>query len=352
MSNEHFSLHQGPLLDMHDERKACTEISPVGFYIRHPPPPHHLQSFITPDDQLFHTIHMGAAVVNTDKWMLVIDGLVNHPCSISLEQLRRFPKTAVTAFHECYGSPIKPAIENVWRIGNVNWSGVRLSTLLELAGPLPEAKYMWSEGLDYGVFHGVEADRYLKDLPLEKAVMSEVLIAYEINGEPLSKERGGPVRLVVPGWFGTNSTKWLSKLSLQAERAKGPYTTTFYNAIDPEDPKGGLKPVWEVQPNSMIVNPPPGTEVRGRTISVEGWAWSYDGIGSVDVSFDDGKSWVGAQVNQRNDFSWQGFAVTINVAPDQRGHCLLVARATSVSGRTQASSMQRNHVHRVMVNIS
>ncbi|KAH6710605.1 Oxidoreductase, molybdopterin-binding domain-containing protein, partial [Leptodontidium sp. MPI-SDFR-AT-0119] len=197
MSNELSSLYQSPPPEG-QERKACTAISPEGFYIRHPPPPHQLQSFITPDDQLFHTIHMGAAVINPDKWMLVIDGLVNHPCSISLEQLRRFPKITVTAFHECYGSPIKPAIENVWRIGNVNWSGVRLSTLLDLTGPLPEAKYVWSEGLDSGVFNGVEADRYLKDLPLDKALMSEVLVAYEMNGNLLSKERGGPVRLVVP----------------------------------------------------------------------------------------------------------------------------------------------------------
>ncbi|KAL5317147.1 hypothetical protein ACEPPN_014242 [Leptodophora sp. 'Broadleaf-Isolate-01'] len=294
---------------------------------------------------------MGAAVINPDKWMLVIDGLINHPCSISLEQLRRFPKITVTAFHECYGSPIKPAIENVWRIGNVNWSGVRLSTLLDLTGPLPEAKYVWSEGLDSGVFNGVEADRYLKDLPLDKALMSEVLVAYEMNGKPLSKERGGPVRLVVPGWFGTNSTKWLSKLSLQTGRAQGPYTTIFYNAIDPEDSKRGLKPVWEVQPNSLIVNPPPGTEVLGENISVEGWAWSRDGIQSVVVGFDDGKSWVEAEVSLRKDFSWQSFTVTIDVPTGLRGSCVLVARATSISGKTQASSMRRNHVHRVMVNI-
>ncbi|KAG4433804.1 hypothetical protein IFR05_010718 [Cadophora sp. M221] len=344
MSNELSSLYQVPPLEG-TEREACTAINPAGFYIRHPPPPHNLQSFITPDDQLFHTIHMGAAIINTDKWVLVIDGLVNRPCSISLEQLRRFTKTTVTAFHECYGSPIKPAIENVWRIGNVEWSGVRLSTLLELAGPLPEAKYVWSEGLDYGVFHGVEADRYLKDLPLEKALMSEVLIADEMNGRPLSKERGGPVRLVVPGWFGTNSTKWLSKLSMQAGRAQGPYTTVFYNAIDPEDPEGGLKPVWEVQPNSMIVNPPPGTEIRGDHISVEGWAWSHDGIKSVFVGFEEGKSLVEAHVSPRKEFSWQRFTVIVDVPTDLKGQCVLLARATSISGKTQASSMRRNHNH-------
>ncbi|KAL2070667.1 hypothetical protein VTL71DRAFT_13693 [Oculimacula yallundae] len=349
-TQQQYPGHEDPPLDGH-ERQACVSIDPVGFYIRHPPSPEMLSDFITLDSQLFQTIHMGAAVVDVKNWRLVIDGLVQHPFSLSFEGLLKFPKTTITSFHECYGSPVKPAVENLWRIGNVEWTGVKLTTLLALASPLSEAQFVWSEGLDHGEFHGVVADRYQKDLPLSKARSPEVLVAYEMNGRPLLKERGGPVRLVVPGWFGTNSTKWLSKLSLQGERAGGPYTTTFYNAIDQDDPAKGLKPVWAVEPNSMIVKPAPMTEVHGPTVLVEGWAWSHDGIQSVNVSSDNGQSWTEAEVSQRKDLSWQRFSLNIEVPWKFGGECTLVSCATSLSGITQKDSGRRNHVHRVTLKI-
>ncbi|KAH8755079.1 Oxidoreductase, molybdopterin-binding domain-containing protein [Diaporthe sp. PMI_573] len=196
------------------EREACLAIDPVGFTIRHPPAPHHLSSFLTSEEQLFQTIHMGAAVVDHERWLLIIDGLVQHPFALTLGQLRSLPTSSITSFHECYGSPLKPPTEAVWRVGNVTWTGVRLFHILEIARLMETAQFVWSEGLDHGTFAGVTSDRYQKDLPLSKALGSEVLVALEMNGQPLGKERGGPVRLVVPGWFGTNSTKWLCRLTL------------------------------------------------------------------------------------------------------------------------------------------
>ena len=184
-------------------------------HVRPPPAPYELDDFITPDDQLFETIHMGAAVIDLARWQFVIDGLVQKPYALSLADLRRFPQVTVIAFHECYGSPLAPPVKALWRIGNVKWTGVQLRTILNLAEP----RFVWSDGLDYGSFGERQMDRYQKDLPIEKATSPEVLLAYNMNGEPLRKERGGPVRLVVPGWFGTNSTKWICRLSLQVERA-------------------------------------------------------------------------------------------------------------------------------------
>jgi DMSO/TMAO reductase YedYZ molybdopterin-dependent catalytic subunit len=329
-----------------EERKACVGLDPEGFFIRHPPAPNQLSTFITPEEDLFQTIHMGAAVIDSERYAITIDGLVNRPLTISLAQLKQFPTKTITAFHECYGSPLKPSMDNVWRIGNVKWTGVPLNTLLDLSQPLPAAQFVWSDGLDYGEFGGMKTDRYRKDLPISKARSHEVMLAYEMNGMPLGRKRGGSVRLIVPGWFGTNSTKWLCRLSLQIHRAQGLFTTKFYNERDPQDPGGAMRPVWGVEPNSMIVSPTPDDRLQGSTFEVSGWAWSNEGISSVHLNCDDGEEWIEANVHHRIDFSWQSFTKSVTLSP---GPHRIAARATSSLGIKQPMSGRRNHVHAVNV---
>ncbi|KAF7593591.1 hypothetical protein BBP40_011211 [Aspergillus hancockii] len=334
------------------ERDALVDINPEGFFIRHPPRPHELDTEMTPDAQLFQTVHMGAAVVDPDRWRLVVDGMVLNPFMLTLRQLRSMPRTSVTTFHECYGSPLLPPTRPVRRVGNVRWTGVRLRALLQVARLQKSASYVWSEGLDLGIFAGVWADRYQKDLPLEKAMAPEVLLAFEINGTPLDKERGGPVRLVVPGWFGTNSTKWICHISLQDSRATGPYTTLFYNEIDPADPDGQQKrPVWKVEPNSIIVRPCPGTVVScGHTVPVIGRAWACEEIVRVEISIDGGNSWCNAQLTPRKEFEWQLFQQ--NVVFGRAGLYTIAARATDKSGQQQPLGDRRNHVSTVTVSVA
>ncbi|KAH8426749.1 uncharacterized protein LDX57_004482 [Aspergillus melleus] len=265
---------------MDTAREALIDIQPKGFFIRLPPAQHELDETLTPDALLFQTIHMGTALVDTSRWRLVLDGLVERPFSITLAQLRQMPAKSIISFHECYGSPLNPPpTKNVWRIGNVQWTGVPLWDLLSLARPHADrGLFVWSDGLDSGTFAGVEADRYQKDLPIEKTRCPEVLVGYEMNGQPLNEKRGGPVRLVVPGWFGTNSTKWLCRLSVQETRARGSFTTVFYNEPDPVGLEGNrTRPVWAVQPNPIIVRPRP-REAFACPAYVEGWgrAWGAE----------------------------------------------------------------------------
>ena len=288
---------------------------------------------------------MGGAEVDKAKWRLVIIGLVNHPCALTLSQLKDLPSTTVTSFNECYGSPLVPPTKALRRIGNVRWTGVPLHRLLNKAGIQPAARYLWSEGLDRGSFANIEADRYQKDLPMEKAMSPEVLVAYEMNGQPLSRNRGGPVRLVVPGWFGTNSTKWLCKLSVQDRRAPGIFTTKFYNErFPPDDPTCEYKPIWKVQPNSMVVKPVPESQVEGEDVVVEGWAWSADGVKRVDVSADEGETWISSQLEQRTEYSWQKYRARLIL---EKGKQTVLAKATGYDGRAQPLEKGRNHVHRV-----
>jgi DMSO/TMAO reductase YedYZ molybdopterin-dependent catalytic subunit len=327
------------------ERDAFIRLDPPGFHIRNPPPPHDLDTYITPDDKLFQTTHMGHAMIDPSRYRIVVDGLVDHPITLTLSNLHSMPQTSITSFHECFGSPLKPPIERCCRIGNVVWSGVKVSHILSLAG-LPattSSLYLWTSGLDRGTFNDTYADAYTKDLPLSKALSHEVIIAHSMNGAPLSKERGAPARLVVPGYFGTNSVKWVCRFEVRDSRAQGPYTTKWYNEIQSNDE---VKPVWGVEVNSVIVRPRAGEVVKGRELQVEGWAWSEDGVKSMRVSGDGGMTWQEADVHEREGLGWQKFDVWVVV---EKGRCEIIARAMCKKRNVQPMEGRRNCVHRVEV---
>lgn len=335
------------------ERDACIKIDPVGFHYRPPQNPQELGGIPTRDEHLFQTIHMGAAVVDQERWKLVVNGLVNRPLLLEWSQLLRLPSASVTAFHECYGSPIKPPVENTWRIGCVKWTGVPLRLILQLAEPQSSANYVWSDGLDHGEFFQAKADRYQKDLTLSKAMCDEVLVAYKLNGEYLGKKRGGPVRLIVPGWYGTNSTKWLCRLSLQSGRSPSPFTTIYYNELDPGDTlKERVRPCWDVEPNSFLTTVPSNEgEVTSSPLVVEGRAWGAQAIVKVDVQIHRSGRWVmtvECDVENRREFEWQKFLGTVNLDP---GRYELLAVATDTAGVTQPLAGRRNHAHRVCIQI-
>jgi DMSO/TMAO reductase YedYZ molybdopterin-dependent catalytic subunit len=142
-------------------------------------------------------------------------------------------------------------------------------------GRMRQPRYVWLGGADYGVFDGESCEAFVKDLPLER-VAADVLVAYEMNGAPLRPEHGYPARLVVPGYYGTNSVKWLNRLSLAEKRANGPFTTRWYN--DPilnadGRPTGRTVPVWSIAPESVIVSPAPDqTLSAGEDVEIWGWA--------------------------------------------------------------------------------
>src|SRR5579883_2479984 len=172
-------------------------MNPAGLVRRIPLAPHQLVEPVTPQRDLFVLAHLGLPTIDVAAWRLTIDGLVNRPCTLDLETIRRLPKRDIECFHQCAGFPRKPEIATR-RIANVVWSGVDLAELLRLTGIRAEARFLWAYGLDHGDFEGTAVRHYVKDVPLTRLAMGDVLLAYEINGEPLSPEHGFPLRLVVP----------------------------------------------------------------------------------------------------------------------------------------------------------
>jgi len=214
-------------------------MDPARLYRRVPLLPHQLLGRITAQRDLFVLAHVGIPRFDIAHWTLNVTGMVREPTTLSFDQLRQMPKVEVESFHQCAGYPANPTIATR-RVGNVVWGGVDLKALLDKLGVSDDARFVWAYGLDRGEYEGVRAEPYVKDCPLERVARGGVLLAYEVNGEPLDPEHGFPLRLVVPGFYGTNSVKRLMRLHLADRRAGGPFTAQLYN--DPVD--GSTRQVW------------------------------------------------------------------------------------------------------------
>jgi DMSO/TMAO reductase YedYZ molybdopterin-dependent catalytic subunit len=295
--------------------------------------------------------HMGVPRLERNDWSLSIDGLVERPMTLRFGDLGRYRKAEVASVHQCAGSPLQP-FEPTRRVCNVTWGGARLADILAECRPSTAAAFLWSYGADGGDFGGMTIDAYLKDLPLGR-IDDDVLIAYEMNGAPLAAEHGFPARLVVPGFYGTNSVKWLTRMTLAPGRATGPMTTRWYNdpVLDESgNETGATTPVWSIAPESLIVAPAPDSAAQvGTDVEIWGWAWADGGIAAVDVSVDNDTTWMAAEVEPPRGGEWQRFS--LRWAPRRPGRITLASRAMSGNSVRQPLTGRRNAVHRIPVNV-
>jgi DMSO/TMAO reductase YedYZ molybdopterin-dependent catalytic subunit len=313
--------------------------------------PHQATEPVTPANEVFVLAHLGIPRVDPASWRLTIDGLVGRTATLDLAALQARPRITVEAVHNCCGSPLEPAVPTR-RAVNVRWGGADLAGLLDELGIDPRAKFLWSYGLDGGAIAGHTVDWFVKDLPLARLGAGGVLLAYELNGAPLPVENGFPVRLVVPGYYGTNSVKWLWRLHLAEQRADSLFTTRLYNDdATAGDIAAGLparRPVWAIAPEAIIVAPAPDTTFAvDEPTEISGWAWSFRGIAAVDISTDDDASFQRATLEQRRGWAWQRFSHVWR--PSARGETQISARAIEDGGNSQPATGARNAMHRVSV---
>ena len=315
--------------------------------------PHQTTAPLTPVEDLFAISHLGIPRVDPSRWSLAVDGLVARGRSFTLEELMARPRRVVEAIHQCCGNPLEPTVPTR-RVTHVRWGGVDLAVLLDELGVDPRARFLWSSGLDGGTFAGESCEFFTKDMPLERLAAGDVLLAYELNGAPLPAQHGFPLRLVVPGYYGTNSVKWLWRLHLAEQRAKGVFTTRFYSdPVGPEARDAGhpeQRPVWAIAPESMIVSPAPGAILRhGEPSEIWGWAWSFTGVAGAEVSVDGGRSYLPARLEAHRGWSWQRFSIPWS--PSEPGELVLTVRAVEAGGNGQPIDGARNAIHRVRITV-
>jgi len=329
----------------------------TGLVIKFPRKPHELIEATTPLDGIVTLAHYGIPDIDTGEsigdWAIEIDGMVRNSLRLTLNELLHRPKKTVVSVHECAGNPFEP--KKAFRgVANVSWGGVELKQILDEAGIDPAARFIWSYGVDGGEFGKAHSESYLKDLPIERVAAGGVILAYEMNGEPLTLEHGAPVRLFIPGYYGTNCVKWLRRMTVADRRANGPMTTTFYN--DAPSRSGTAQtpaapwPVWEIAPESVIVSPAPESEVRIRKpVEIWGWAWAARGVANSDVSFDGGATYASAILAPRDSWSCQRFSYKWR--PDVEGPVALASRATDSEGVAQPKAGARNSVYQISIRV-
>jgi DMSO/TMAO reductase YedYZ molybdopterin-dependent catalytic subunit len=306
-----------------------------------------LRSFHTAVEDFFVVAHMGIARLGLEGWTLRVEGAVERPRALGYAELLAMPARSLTAVHECFGNPVEPDAPTR-RVANVTWLGVPLREVLEPTGIHAAARSVWLEAPDWGSFAGASSDHYVKDLPLDKALDPDTLLAHTVNGAPLTPEHGFPVRVVAPGFFGTNSVKWLTRVYLSDRRPEGLFTTRLYNREVRRGDRVEREPVRELDVQAVIVDPAAGDAVVAGWRAVRGWAWSAVDVARVEWSADGGLTWGAARLEPRRErHAWQRFDFDWQAAPGERE---LRCRATDARGRVQLPS-GRNRIHVVTVRV-
>ena len=151
----------------------------------------------------------------------------------------------------------------------------------------------------------------------------------------------------MPGYYGTNSTKWLTGITVSGKRSTGAFTTRYYMDRSGVEGDAQATPVWDVKPNAVIVSPANTAEIAREAMEIWGWAWAAEPVMAVEVSADGGASWERAELEPRRDIGWQRFRLAWT--PASVGEYIIMARATDVHGNTQPDTPRRNRIHRAVV---
>ncbi len=300
-----------------------------------------LTSWITPNEQLFAVSHYGQPEpVTPENWQMDVSGLVKRPRTFRLEDLRSRPSKSHIAVLECSGNGSNPAFKGA--IGNVKWTGVPLRSVLRECGLEERA----IEVVFFGADQKVETIRdnpytqhFGRSLARQDALRDEVLLAYEFNGEPLPHEHGGPVRLVVPGWFGIAWVKWLRQIVVLDRRFMSKYMAREYVTLRGREKDGATQwietSVGPIDVKSVVAR---AVRLKDGTIRLTGAAWT-DGtpLRQVEVRIDDGP-WRKASLGkeQRARYGWTFFRYDWR-QPAEGDH-QVVSRAIDEEGRVQPAA--------------
>jgi sulfite oxidase len=309
---------------------------------------------VTGNDLFFLRNHGNVPRLDPSRHRLVVDGLVEEPLALNLDEIRALPAVRLPATLECAGNRRSELIaakpipgELPWRqdaISTAFWTGASLAQVLARARPAPEARHAAFSGLDQVERHG-QRFGFGGSIPIEKALAPETLLAYEMNGAPLPALHGGPLRALVPGYIGARSVKWLSRITLQEEPSDNYFQAVAYRLFPPHvtaetvDWSTG-RMLGDLALNSVICSPEEGETVHPGVARVKGYAIAGGGrrVERVEVSGDGGVSWVPADLHDdRGRWVWRFWRVSLGLTP---GPYEIMVRAWDSAGECQPEKVE------------
>jgi sulfane dehydrogenase subunit SoxC len=320
---------------------------------------------VTPTGLHFLVTHWDVPAIDAHSWRLSIGGHVRQPLELTMDDIRARPSETITVTLECAGNGrgwLTPRpVSLPWlgdAVGTAQWTGTPLRGVLEEAGPGPDALDVVFRGADRGI-QGDEEQTYARGLTVAEATRPEVLLAYQMNGRPLEPQHGFPLRLIVPGWYGMASVKWLTAIDVTTEPFQGFQQAVAYRyQRDAEDPG---EPVERIRVRALMI--PPGIPdffsrrryVEPGTTRVHGRAWSGNGpVESIEVGVDG--RWAEATLAKPiGTLAWIAYSFEWDATP---GEHELACRATDAAGNVQPldppwnyQGMGNNAVQRLTVTV-
>jgi DMSO/TMAO reductase YedYZ molybdopterin-dependent catalytic subunit len=306
---------------------------------------------ITPTGLHYLLIHYDIPAVDVSRWRLKIAGRVAKPLELTLEEIKERPRRTIAVTMECAGNGralfAPRRISQPWlleAIGNAEWTGTPLRGILQETVVGSDAAEIVFTGLDQGV-EGDQVQHYQRSLTVDEATRDEVLLVYEMNGEPLPPQHGYPLRLLKPGWYGMASVKWLDRIEAVAEPFQGYQMVRAYRYSKSADDPGEAVDV--IRARALMI--PPGIPdfmtrdrlVDAGPVTLAGKAWAgRGGVARVEVSVDGGATWSEAQLGEaKSPFAWRSWTFLWHATPGQ--HTLGV-RASDAGGNAQPAAQEWN----------
>lgn len=308
-----------------------------------------LSDYLTPLDTFYIRTNGTVPLAHEDDHRITIEGMVSRPAVMSLLEMRKlFGETELNAVLMCAGnrrtemSAVKKVSGTPWTtgaIGNAKWRGINLASVLNHVGVSPEAKYVWFESIDRCAKKDGTETAFGASIPLDKALDGSTILAQSMNGAPLTPDHGAPVRVIVPGYIGSRSVKWVGKIIVSDKPSPNYFVSENYKFVADTKPESlaAAEPINEYTINSLICDPEPGATVSAGEVTLRGIALPRGGrldrIAKVEILAKDNTVLAEAKLHSPGEaFCWEMWSATVKLPP---GEHTLGVRAHGTQGDSQ-----------------